>query len=240
MMSDPDMEGRKGMKGYYRRPSRAIEKGGGFFVPGLEGERIRVITAAASVIMFAANRMGQTTASLSQVVSEITGLSVALLLFVQGFAEAFPSGSSDFEGDDIPTTTSYLSILQASPSLQGAALESIVRSLVQTCENVVYVAVINSNSEIMLELGPVGGTSLSKANAKILFASGASSASSSSSLSIEDAGAFSQMLPAGSKCIAMRKDQMDWLWVIASTDVKEAFTSKKPWLDSLVGAPFYQ
>ena len=27
------------MKGYYVRPSRAIEKGGGFFVPGLEGDR---------------------------------------------------------------------------------------------------------------------------------------------------------------------------------------------------------
>ena len=29
----------KSMKGYYVRPSRAIEKGGGFFVPGLEGDR---------------------------------------------------------------------------------------------------------------------------------------------------------------------------------------------------------
>ena len=42
-----DMKGLPGMKGYYRRPSRAIEKGGGFFVPGLEGERIRLLTAVA-------------------------------------------------------------------------------------------------------------------------------------------------------------------------------------------------
>ena len=32
----------KSMKGYYVRPSRAIEKGGGFFVPGLEGDRYRI------------------------------------------------------------------------------------------------------------------------------------------------------------------------------------------------------
>ena len=80
-----DMQGRPGMKGYYRRPSRAIEKGGGFFVPGLEGERIRLITAVALVLMFAVNRAGQVSAmqSPSQIVSEVTGLVMALILFLQ-------------------------------------------------------------------------------------------------------------------------------------------------------------
>jgi hypothetical protein len=39
-------------------PSRAIEKGGGFFVPGLEGERIRVLTQRLWIFMLAVNRNG--------------------------------------------------------------------------------------------------------------------------------------------------------------------------------------
>ena len=47
---DPDLVGSRGMKGYYRRPSRAIEKGGGFYVPGLEGEKIRIVSASFTFI----------------------------------------------------------------------------------------------------------------------------------------------------------------------------------------------
>ena len=87
-----DMEGLRGMKGYYRRPSRAIEKGGGFFVPGLEGERIRVISAAALILMIAANRAGVLIAPPALVISELIAIISAVILFIQGLAEAFPSG----------------------------------------------------------------------------------------------------------------------------------------------------
>ena len=86
------MEGLRGMKGYYRRPSRAIEKGGGFFVPGLEGERIRVISAAALILMIAANRAGVLIAPPALVISELIAIISAVILFIQGLAEAFPSG----------------------------------------------------------------------------------------------------------------------------------------------------
>ena len=45
LSEDKDLAGIRGLKGYYRRPSRAIEKGGGFFVPGLEDEKIRIFSA---------------------------------------------------------------------------------------------------------------------------------------------------------------------------------------------------
>jgi hypothetical protein len=48
--NEKDLEGIRGLKGYYRRPSRAIEKGGGFFVPGLEGEKIRIVSAAFLIV----------------------------------------------------------------------------------------------------------------------------------------------------------------------------------------------
>ena len=89
-----DMEGVRGMKGYYRRPSRAIEKGGGFFVPGLEGERIRVISAAALILMIATNRAGVLIAPPALIISELIAIISAVILFVQGLAAAFPSGRS--------------------------------------------------------------------------------------------------------------------------------------------------
>lgn len=90
MSTESDMEGKRGMKGYYRRPSRAIEKGGGFFVPGLEGEKIRVVSAAVLVLMIASNRAGVQDATVAQVTSEVIGVVMAVILFVQGIAEAFP------------------------------------------------------------------------------------------------------------------------------------------------------
>ena len=77
MSTESDMEGKRGMKGYYRRPSRAIEKGGGFFVPGLEGEKIRVLSAAVLVFMIASNRAGVADATIAQVTSEVIGMVMA-------------------------------------------------------------------------------------------------------------------------------------------------------------------
>jgi hypothetical protein len=50
VINEKDMEGISGLKGYYRRPSRAIEKGGGFFVPGLENEKIRIFSATCLIV----------------------------------------------------------------------------------------------------------------------------------------------------------------------------------------------
>lgn len=50
LYKDVKSTGERGMKGFYRRPSKAIEQGGGFFVPGLEGERVRLLTAFALLV----------------------------------------------------------------------------------------------------------------------------------------------------------------------------------------------
>ncbi len=146
-----DMQGRPGMKGYYRRPSRAIERGGGFFVPGLEGERIRFITAAALVIMFAVNRAGQVSAmqTSTQLVSEATGLMMALMLFLQGAAELFGldgleentyNDNAQARGKSLSeqTVSSYLSVIQSSTTTTSDAasvpiLEQLASIVAQTC-----------------------------------------------------------------------------------------------------------
>lgn len=192
------MRGIKGMKGYYRRPSRAIEKGGGFYVPGLEGERIRIITAGALVLMFVANRAGQTVATFPQVVSELTGIAVALLLFAQGAADVFGAGGGGGGGGEGEADSqqqeqslaalSYLSVLQNNfgadgRSGQGPAVEAIARSLVQTSEDALYIAALSrQDGRVLFELGPVQGSAMTSLQGRALVDAVQISSSFSSSL----------------------------------------------------------
>ena len=45
----------KQAKGFYLRPSAAVERGGGFFIPGLEGFRVRVAIAVVTLALLAFN-----------------------------------------------------------------------------------------------------------------------------------------------------------------------------------------
>ena len=42
---------------FYVRPSKAIERGGGFYVPGLEGYRLRLFISLLIMFLMAANRL---------------------------------------------------------------------------------------------------------------------------------------------------------------------------------------
>ena len=68
--------------GFYQRPSAAIEKGGGFYVPGLEGNW-RLIGPVAVVTLLALNRYGYG-AEQPQLVSESLAVASSLALLAQG------------------------------------------------------------------------------------------------------------------------------------------------------------
>lgn len=138
----------RSMKGYYVRPSRAIEKGGGFFVPGLEGDRylehskrrfflkyncifyycyrIRIISALSLLILCAINAYGaQVTGSLT--ISVLTGVFATLVLFFQGTATsigALLSNLNQQSEDTIPEDSEggLVSLLPSSPSSVSVGL----------------------------------------------------------------------------------------------------------------------
>ncbi len=156
-----DLVNPAGMKGYYRRPSKAIEKGGGFFVPGLEGEKIRVFSASLLFVLFAVNRLGVQPAliPIQQVVSEFTGLCVTAILFIQGLVNVLPFQSEQYNTDtDSIKFNDYLNVLQSSvenKKSSGITTESIARSIVQTCNSISHIVVISPSGDIALELGSV-------------------------------------------------------------------------------------
>lgn len=85
MMASPP----KVKSSYYKRPAAALERGGGFYVPGLEGSRLRVAGAAVLSVGLVLNRLlspGEPVSS--QLVSEVLGGLGILIVFAQSAAQA--------------------------------------------------------------------------------------------------------------------------------------------------------
>ena len=87
MQAEPP--GQKPGQGYYRRPSAALERGGGFFVPGLEGARLRLVAAGTLCAALALNRLLASSggAEPSQLGSELLGAAGCAAVFAQSFAQ---------------------------------------------------------------------------------------------------------------------------------------------------------
>lgn len=76
-------------KGYYTRPSAAFEQGGGFYVPGLEGAKLRLVAACVLSGGLLLNRLlSPGEAATSQLGSEALGTLGITLLFAQVATQA--------------------------------------------------------------------------------------------------------------------------------------------------------
>lgn len=86
--------------GFYARPSAVVEKGGAFYVPGLEGYRLKLLAAAVLLISLAANRvLSPGNPAGSQLVSEVLGAMACALLLVQVVAEIESERASGREAE---------------------------------------------------------------------------------------------------------------------------------------------
>lgn len=255
MSTESDMEGKRGMKGYYRRPSRAIEKGGGFFVPGLEGEKIRVVSAAVLVLMIASNRAGVQDATMAQVTSEVIGVVMAVILFVQGIAEAFPQiGASTSASSNAAPISSFLSVIQSAPkSPKVSAVETAARSIIQTCGDVSYVLVVsNIDKSVVFEIGPLSGKAATKETSTVLTGFSARNTMKNEE-GIDTLSMFQPskqflarisnskdlLLPEKSQsCACIVDGTNQWTWLIASGSELVDFEKSQDWITALTSAPF--
>jgi hypothetical protein len=84
-ISTPSDRGKR--SGFYIRPSAAIEKGGGFFVPGLEGPKLRVAISSLTIMLLILNRFPDGypgyEALPSQIVSEFIALAASVCIIAQ-------------------------------------------------------------------------------------------------------------------------------------------------------------
>ena len=70
-------------KGYYIRPAVALERGGGFFIPGLEGWRLRVTIAATVLTQLALERTSGIQTDAPQLTSTVVAAVAALALLAR-------------------------------------------------------------------------------------------------------------------------------------------------------------
>ncbi|KAL3941533.1 MAG: hypothetical protein SGBAC_004117 [Bacillariaceae sp.] len=80
-------EEKKNSKGVYVRPSGAIEKGSGFFVPGLEGPKVRVVFGSVLLLLTAVNHITSPTPFESLSFEEIIAVLYSLLVLFQAAIE---------------------------------------------------------------------------------------------------------------------------------------------------------
>ena len=138
---------RGGRKGFYVRPSKAVELGGGFYVPGLEGPKLRMALSAFAIAMLALNRailpgfVPQQSQNISEVITAVT----TLLLLGQALAETFgvglgagdgQGGGSDAGEEGMAAPAEAAAQAQSSARLDGAAADNelwLVASALQVC-----------------------------------------------------------------------------------------------------------
>ena len=175
-----DGEQQSGMKGMYRRPSKAVEQGGGFFIPGLEDGKIRILSGVDLLVLIAVNHNGAEPIALAQSVSELTSIACALYLFLQGVLPATSGSSSSGDaGSQI-----FLTNLQAARSstartsppapvapapleaLNPTTAEAVARLVSRTTAGVFYILATRTLNdgkaeyEVLTELGPVSSDSV--------------------------------------------------------------------------------
>jgi hypothetical protein len=155
-------ENRIGMKGYYQRPSRAIEKGGGFFIPGFEDDKLPIFTSSLLLLLFVANRIGIQLAYNQQIISELTGIFVSLLLFYQGIRSKV-SMVADKSVSNIPEYLSIMQMMSKNESFvtdqQFKLIKSISVSISNAIDGITSVLIYDENqferNQILLEYGPI-------------------------------------------------------------------------------------
>eukprot|EP01036_Dinobryon_divergens_P025530 gene25530-34087_t len=249
------------MKGYYVRPSRAIEKGGGFFVPGLEGDRIRIISALLLLLLCAINAYGaQVTGSL--IISVLTGVFATLVLFFQGTATSIGALLSNLNQpsvDNVPDDSSLIdgglvSLLPSSSVEVAPVTREILAAIATTCSSVLLIAVfplsntttttpttttttVDINGSPLIAYGPAQW----KGNLTDILKSSLSNTERLDRAQIIDCTRLpTSGLPARSESLLLLPQGEKLLWIVAFACPPQQLRGKggvEEWIAALIRAP---
>lgn len=154
-MSASQTNNKAGYKGYYRRPSKAIESGGGFFIPGLEGNRIRIISSTIFLLSIFINHIDVIRADQTQAISELCGVSMSVLLFLQGIAPSISKFATVPQNDrkDVNLQAQNMKSLIITNRIETAnTFESIVTEIACSSEGISYIGAFD-NQGMLIQFG---------------------------------------------------------------------------------------
>lgn len=129
-------------RGIYSRPSAAIERGSGFFIPGLEGPRIRLLFGMTVIIADAANHFLIETrpGDVGQIIAETTAGFYGIILLLQGIIESGGQGSrgidKSYDIEGVATTAARItSAEQISDTLKTN--EPVLKSIQKVANTII-------------------------------------------------------------------------------------------------------
>lgn len=129
-------------------------------MPGLEGGKVRLLSAAVLLVLFAINSLGTTVYTPSAVVGTVTGVCVSLILLLQGASEVLSdSGISGVRAESSSAT--YLTALQNNIDEEKGKIVAMAADAVARCiDGVSFVSLISiesdiEDSKVLFELGPI-------------------------------------------------------------------------------------
>ena len=237
-------------KGVYSRPSAAIERGSGFFIPGLEGPRVRLVFGIVVLVLTVLNHVLLSANLPTVAFPERVAVVYAVLLLIQA---AIEFGKEE---------KGYVVTLETSDSQQG---ESAASSLSQSTFSTLSTFLSNDEKERIqwaaasyLSLTPATQIMLLNRNDGVVYRLGAT-APPADSISTEMEGtqaAFAALdkssggrisLPLthpavvaldlneeDSRCIVLQKIDNESCWIMTSNQLLTAFTKDDlKWLGQL-------
>ena len=127
-------------EGVYVRPSAAVERGSGFFIPGLEGPRLRLVAGSLGLALAAWNHYSQGAAGDSEAnsnvtinIDEVTAVVFSLLVLLQGSIEAvrekqpITTTVDSRKRGNVEDNTRTTRLIWTLPETSGAWLDSLDR-----------------------------------------------------------------------------------------------------------------
>lgn len=232
-------------KGVYARPSAAIERGSGFFIPGLEGPRVRLLFGLSLLVLTAANHflLTTTTASNNQL-AETMGVLYAILLLFQAAIE-FGKESKGYvvsldRTDETKTPASESYVQRWSSSSPPAAFQEKVEWSAAT-----YIALTPSSTVLLIDgediLYQVRSNSASNPPTAAGEKQGCRSALATLAKAKSDRVSIPTTHPAATalaspddRTIVLQKIDEQRCWMVTSTQLLQSFTSEDlKWLGQL-------
>lgn len=94
---------------FYKNPSKAIEKGGGFYIPGLRGPRLRYFVSAVSATLLTLNHVASPhvktpTLTISECLTAVAVLAVFATALVDTFTESISNENRKADKPSVTTT----------------------------------------------------------------------------------------------------------------------------------------
>lgn len=140
---------------YYKRPAAALERGGGFYVPGLEGNRLRLAAACVLSLALLLNRIVSEGATSSQLVSETLGAAACALLFIQVFSDRVAESREIDQAGRAAATARLQEKSEVSPLLSEAQAEdaTFVAATVLKLTPASFVMLLGESAQPLLRCG---------------------------------------------------------------------------------------